>query len=317
MDLIQELGPLAFASRLKRLSERLMRDGSRIYHEHGLDFEPRWFAVTFLLSRSSPMAVTAIADTLGLTHPAINQIAGQMERRGLLVSHKDKSDERRRLLSLSPKGLKLVKELDLLWNAIKDCTDEMLRQSGHDVLGMLAAVEAELDRKDMFTRVTDRVKQRQYDAIEIMEYSPAYKRYFKSLNLEWLKEFFEVEALDAKILNNPQKEIIDAGGYIIFARLDGKIVGTAALIKHDERTYEIAKMAVTPAVRGRRVGLKLTHAAIEIARRAGAAHVVLETSPKLAPALALYEKLGFVKVPYDNGKGSKYKRKSIMMKLVL
>ena len=38
MDIIQELGSLAFASRLKRISERLMKDVSRVYAD--LDVDP-------------------------------------------------------------------------------------------------------------------------------------------------------------------------------------------------------------------------------------------------------------------------------------
>ena len=44
-DIIAELGELAFASRLKRLSDRLMRDVSRIYQQMDVDFEARWFSV--------------------------------------------------------------------------------------------------------------------------------------------------------------------------------------------------------------------------------------------------------------------------------
>jgi hypothetical protein len=43
-DVIQQLGALAFASRLKRLSERLQRDVSRVYREQKLEFHARCFS---------------------------------------------------------------------------------------------------------------------------------------------------------------------------------------------------------------------------------------------------------------------------------
>ena len=39
MDVLKQLGELAFASRLKRLSERLMKGVTRLYREHDVEFE--------------------------------------------------------------------------------------------------------------------------------------------------------------------------------------------------------------------------------------------------------------------------------------
>ena len=45
MDLVNELAELAIATRLKRLSERLSIDVSKIYKESEVDFEARWFLI--------------------------------------------------------------------------------------------------------------------------------------------------------------------------------------------------------------------------------------------------------------------------------
>ncbi|MFC0184416.1 hypothetical protein ACFFJX_18555 [Pseudarcicella hirudinis] len=45
MDLISELGPLAFGSRLKRLSDMVMKGGQEVYRHYGVDFEPKWFTL--------------------------------------------------------------------------------------------------------------------------------------------------------------------------------------------------------------------------------------------------------------------------------
>jgi len=50
MDLIRQLGVLAFGSRLRRLNERLSKDVSRIYRDQGIGFEVRWFPVFYLLT---------------------------------------------------------------------------------------------------------------------------------------------------------------------------------------------------------------------------------------------------------------------------
>ncbi|MDB4013613.1 hypothetical protein N9475_01320 [Flavobacteriaceae bacterium] len=50
--------------------------------------------------------------------------------------------------------------------------------------------------------------------MEICEYSPALRSYFKTLNEEWLKKYFTVEPFDAALLENCESEIINKGGYI-------------------------------------------------------------------------------------------------------
>jgi DNA-binding MarR family transcriptional regulator/N-acetylglutamate synthase-like GNAT family acetyltransferase len=317
MDLIKKLGPLAVASRLKRLSDRLMKDAALIYQEQKLNFEPRWFTVFYLLSRKSPMAVTEIARELRVTHPAVNQVAGAMEKAGLLVSQRDKVDDRKRLLSLSPSGKTLVAKLTPLWNDIKQATGEVLKESGADLFGVLDRIENSLDDTEMLDRIRSQIKKRQLEKVKIIDYQPSYRKYFKKLNLEWLKKYFSVEPLDEKILSHPEDEILKTGGQIFFARLDGKMVGTVALIKHSDNTYELAKMAVTEKAQGRQVGKRLALVAIEKAKSLGGRTILLNTNSKLVVANNLYRQLGFVQIDPKPRKGLGYRRPTITLKLDL
>ena len=153
-DLMRQLGALAFASRLKRLGDRLQRDVSRLYRAQEIDFQARWFPVAYLLQHQPSLSVTAIANRLGLTHVAVNQISEQMARRGLLMSKRDHKDKRRRLLSLTPKGRKTVASLRTLWRSIEKCTRKMIESSGHDILAGMIEIEKALDRRDMYDQVT-------------------------------------------------------------------------------------------------------------------------------------------------------------------
>ena len=293
MDLIKQLGPLAFASRLKRLSERLQKDASLIYKDHSVDIEARWFPVLYILKQESSMSVTALAEALRLTHPAINQIAGDMARRGLINSKKDRRDERRRLLSLSAKGRKALRDVDKIWKEISYETRQILKIAGSDVLTALENIENSLDEKSMYERISARLKKAQMSAVEIIDYKPSYKKYFAALNKEWLNAYFKIENHDQKLLSDPNGEIIKKGGFILFARLNGKIVGTAALKLHDKNVYELTKMAVTATARGRQVGRKLLEAALSRLKRMKAKTVLLQTSPRLKAAIASVSKVRF------------------------
>ena len=72
-----------------------------------------------------------------------------------------------------------------------------------------------------------------------------------------------------------------------------KVVGTCALIKYNDQLYELAKMGVSEAYQGQKIGRKLAEAVLERAKELGAKKVFLESSQQLEAALALYHKLGF------------------------
>jgi ribosomal protein S18 acetylase RimI-like enzyme/predicted transcriptional regulator len=317
VDLLRQLGSLALASRLRRLADWLYKDGPRIYRERSTDFEPRWFPLFYLLKESGAMPVTTAAAALGLSHPAVNQIAGEMATRGFLESIKDKKDERKRLLRLTRKGKAAVSSLEPVWADIEAAAGELVSEAGDDFLAALGRLEDALNETGVYERVMRRVKRRELEKVEIIDYKPQFKRHFKSLNIEWLREHFAVEDEDIKLLSDPHGKIIKAGGFVLFARLDGKIVGTAALLRHDRQIYELTKMAVTREAQGQQVGRKLALAAIERAKKAGARRLVLMTSPRLTAACNLYRALGFVKMSGAQPWAAAYQRESIPMSLDL
>lgn len=316
-DTIKELGALAFASRLKRLSDRLARDISRVYEEHQLQFEARWFPVAYLLSQKSPLSVTEIAERLQFTHPAVNQIAGQMERNGLLASTRDRNDDRRRLLSLTKEGKQIVRQLQPVWDIIRRCTAELLASLDGNFLGAIQQIENSLTEKDMYARVTEQLYPEKLAQVEIVDFKPRWAERFRELNEEWLNEFFRVESSDKNVLENPEQEIIKRGGAILFARTESNIVGTVALIRHSESLYELAKMAVSKPYRSRGIGARLLETAIHRTRIAGATQLVLGTSTQLKAANLLYRKYGFRKLSTKPKWATAYARETIYMRLNL
>jgi GNAT superfamily N-acetyltransferase len=192
-----------------------------------------------------------------------------------------------------------------------------LTLSGTDFLGAVAQIEKALDEVSMRDRVLARRKGRELDAVEIIDFQPGFARDFLRLNLEWIEKHFTLEPADKAILDDPQGRVIAGGGKIIFARLGRDIVGTAALIKHDDHTYELAKMAVEEKARGHQVGKKLALAAIEHALTLNAHRIVLFTNSTLIAANALYHQLGFVPSKNPHLQTSPYKRPSLALELDL
>lgn len=323
VDTISELGELAFASRLKRLSERLMKDVSRVYKDLDVDFEARWFSILFALKKRSPLSITALAQSLRLTHPAVNQLAGEMIGRKLVLAAKSRQDERKRLLRLSAEGKRIAVVLAPVWNEIGAATKLLIESSGQDLLSGLEVVEKLLDEQDMYDRVTARLKRPPAardasapgGAVEIADFRPAWRKHFVSLNREWIEEFFAVEEADERVLADPKGVIVDRGGAILFARLDERIVGVCALIRHGANLFEMAKMVVAPEARRRRIGTELAHTTIKRARSLGANALYIQTSPKLIAANKLYRKLGFRNCSKSPFGGDAFRRQTFVMKL--
>ncbi len=146
----------------------------------------------------------------------------------------------------------------------------------------------------------------------IIEFEPRYSEAWRELNLAWIREHWEPEPSDYRVLDHPVEEVIKPGGHILLAEQDGEIVGTVALMKMADGGYELAKMAVAGRARGQGLGALLGRAAIALARQLGATRVFLESNSVLKPALALYRKLGFTEV---SGESSPYQRCNVQMEL--
>lgn len=159
IDLLRDFGAMTFASRLKRLGDRLKAEATRLYHSQGIAFNDSWFLVAFLLSRNEGLSVTDMAESLGISRAAVSQMYRAMERNGLLVVAGDDRDRRRRLLYLTEEGRAAVKALEPIWNAVGECTENLAGSTGHDVLEAISKMEVELEKRSLFERVSDHLGQ--------------------------------------------------------------------------------------------------------------------------------------------------------------
>ena len=106
---------------------------------------------------------------------------------------------------------------------------------------------------------------------------------------------YTMEAADLKVLVDPRAAIIEGGGEILFVEDDDLgIVGACALKKTAEGEFELTKMGVLEAARGRKAGEFLLQAVIARAQALRATTLYLLSNRKSAAAIHLYEKLGFV-----------------------
>lgn len=314
MDFYYQTGKKALGSRLRRLSEKFTEDAAKIYALYDVAIDPKWFPVFYVLSQKEELSITKIAQIIGHSHASVSQIVKEMTNKGLTTTAKGKSDARVNVITLSEMGKQLIPKIETQYLDVTQAAEELLSETQHDLWKAIEEVEFLLTRKDFYSRVTDKRKTRESQQVEIINYSPEFYEDFKRLNYEWIEKYFKLEEIDRQSLNHPDEKILKPGGHIFMARYNSEIIGTCALIKIDDNTYELAKMAVTESARGKHIGWLLGQAIINKARELEAKKIFLESNTILEPAINLYHKLGFQRVV---GQPSPYERCNIQMELKL
>ena len=153
------------------------------------------------------------------------------------------------------------------------------------------------------------------DNLKIVPFNTDYKSAFEYLNREWIEEYFIMEEEDLKTLQNPESYVMERGGEIFFALLNGDVVGTAALIHTSKGVYELAKMAVAKNLQGLGIGKKLLKCCIEYSKEKEATEIFLITNDSLKPAMNLYLSCGFVL--NEQNDDNRYERGNTKMNLIL
>ena len=153
-DYSREAGGAAIAARLRRLSERLDRDATRLYTAQNIRFEQRWYGVLNQLVLNGPMSIGDIAQALCITHVSVSQASRSLEAAGIIASAASTEDARRRELSLTQKGDALVAQLSPLWLALNRVAEDLNAEAG-DVVKLLDRLDDALTQKSLFQRVID------------------------------------------------------------------------------------------------------------------------------------------------------------------
>ena len=310
MDKLKSFGELALGSRLKRLSETLMKDVKMIYKSLYIDFEPTHMPVFKTIYEQQKISIGKIANLLSISQPAITQFTNKLEKKKLIITSTDKTDRRKKIIYLSKKGKETIQRLQPIWEVIDTEMRNLTRFQSHKFIEQIDNIESELQKKSFYNRVHDSIKTK----VAIIPYSDESAQLFHDLNMEWLEKYFYVEEHDRDVLENPRSYIIDNNGFIFFAKYNDNIVGTVALM-NEPGGYELSKMAVLPNYQGLKIGQKLMDHCIQFSKEKNWSAILIYSNTKLFPAINMYRKNGFVEIPIE--KNTPYERGNIKMVLHL
>ncbi|KWV96242.1 MULTISPECIES: bifunctional helix-turn-helix transcriptional regulator/GNAT family N-acetyltransferase [unclassified Erythrobacter] len=289
VDVVAQMGPAFLGSRLKRLGERMQAGAASVLTDAGIPLQPGHMAAMAAL-RTGPKTVGQLAEASGTSQPGMTRTIGHLKKLGLATDEAC-ADQRSRMISLTEQGERMAQTIASdVWPKVGAAAEQILARVDGDFLRQLAIIEEALAEASIAERAARTVPQ----PLSLREYDRSLAHEFFDINREWIEDMFAMEEADREILEHPQERIIDAGGDILFVEAAGLgIVGTCALLKTGPGAFELTKMGVRESARGLKAGEFLLAATIERARELGAETLYLLTNSKCAPAIHLYEKLGF------------------------
>ncbi|MFD2383035.1 GNAT family N-acetyltransferase [Paenibacillus xanthanilyticus] len=115
--------------------------------------------------------------------------------------------------------------------------------------------------------------------------------------------FDEEPPYELLLLADPSKPLVDgylSKGSCHVAELDGETIGVFVLLEKHAGTLEIMNIAVAERYQGRGFGKALLAAAVEEARRRGAAFMEIGTGNSGFQQLYMYQKCGFRMMSIDH-----------------
>jgi len=290
MNLLNDLGYLASASRFRRISERLYLDGDKIYQNAGVAFKASWFSVFYVIAKSEKtMMVLDIANQIDFSHISVKNVVRELEKEQLITIEPNLRDKRSKLISLSKQGHLMLGKLSPIWQSFSNALQEVFDHGHPDILNILDRIDDQIEAKPIHKRIEKQEK------VKIIDYKPSLSGKFYELAEPWLSEVLngELEEEDKFTLTNPEEAYLKTGGFLFFAKYQDQIAGCVVLKRLDDNTFEFAKLFIDPNFRKLGIATQLIERCITRCMENDATELWLQTTMSMPQAHKLYYKLGF------------------------
>lgn len=141
-DVVRAFGFLTLGTRMKRIGERLQADTQRIMDEMGVALQASQFPLLAALDRLGPLTIGELAGAVGITQPGTTRSVAELAKLGLVKARQTPEDQRRRIVSLTAKGQRLVDAAKReVWPRIEGAVSDLCGNLKGPLLGQLAAIE--------------------------------------------------------------------------------------------------------------------------------------------------------------------------------
>ncbi|WP_378181612.1 MarR family winged helix-turn-helix transcriptional regulator [Aquimarina sp. SS2-1] len=154
-DKLQEFGELGLGSRLKRLSDFMMKEIQLVYDAAHIDFDPYLFPIFKVIIDQKQATTTDIQEALHYTQPAITQALKKLMDKKLVTYKTDPIDKRKKIFKLSKKGSSLHKQMIPLWEIMDQQVKWLTEGSTTSLIKHINHLENQLKEKSLHQRILE------------------------------------------------------------------------------------------------------------------------------------------------------------------
>src|SRR4051812_6905531 len=141
-DVVRAFGFLTLGTRMKRIGEQLQADTQRIMDDMDVPLQASQYPFLAAIDRLGPLTIGELADAVGITQPGATRALAQLVEAGLLDAELAPDDQRRKIVTLSRNGRKLVEAAKKdTWPRIERAVRNLCGELSGPLLEQLAAIE--------------------------------------------------------------------------------------------------------------------------------------------------------------------------------
>jgi DNA-binding MarR family transcriptional regulator len=142
---------------LRLLLDAMDQDIARLYAERGVTgIRPRFTMPLIRLGRRGGMTIRQLAESLDVTHSAMSQTVGALQRAGLVTTAPG-ADARTREVVLTERARAVVPFLEAEWRATEDAFGELEEEIPYALGRVVRDLEAALARRSFHDRIAARL----------------------------------------------------------------------------------------------------------------------------------------------------------------
>ncbi|WP_025741071.1 MarR family winged helix-turn-helix transcriptional regulator [Aquimarina pacifica] len=154
-DTLQSLQELGLGSRLKRLSDVMMKETQIVYDTLQIDFDPYLFPIFKVIIDNKKTTTSEIQQQLHYTQPAITQSLNKLSAKKLIIHKTDVLDKRKKIFELTKKGKAIHQKMLPVWEVIDQQLKWLTEGSTTNLIHHLTHLEDQLRQKSLSKRILE------------------------------------------------------------------------------------------------------------------------------------------------------------------